>query len=304
MRVFVIGGTGHIGVHLVPILVKQGHEVVVGARKNGLSGNPSFDGASFLACDSTDVECLKEIEKKERFDVIVEFPGTVKNIWDVFKDSVSHIVACGSFWMYGKPKLVPTPEIPQERSFFDVYAIRYQQILDMIVDSNEHKAKFTAIMPPNICGPGKTPLDTSGGRSIEVHKSNMRGETVYLPDGPEALITPCDAYDLAMLFALAINNRENAAGQVFNGGTRYALTATQFVQTMADIYGVKIPIAYVPWEEYKTKYNPSEGNWWHFYAHMCPDISKAEKLLGYTPKYTPEETLRRAVEWMKEHKLL
>ena len=29
MRVFVIGGTGHIGAHLVPILVKQGHEVVV-----------------------------------------------------------------------------------------------------------------------------------------------------------------------------------------------------------------------------------------------------------------------------------
>lgn len=301
MRVFVIGGTGHIGAQLVPILVRQGHDVVIGARNKN---NPFFDGASFIACDSTDVKCLEEIAKKEQFDVIVEFPGTVKNVWEVFKDSVSHIIACGSFWMYGKPKVVPTPEIAQERSFFEVYALRYQQIMDMILDSEGHKSEFTAIMPPNICGPGKIPLDTCGGRSIEVHRANMRGETVYLPEGPEAFITPCDSYDLAMLFALAINNREKAAGQIFNGGTKYALTSTQFVQTMADIYNVDIPVAYVPWEEYKTKYNPSEGGWWHFYAHMWPDISKAEQLLGYVPKYTPEDALRRAVEWMKEQSLL
>lgn len=304
MRVFVIGGTGHIGEHLVPILVEKGYDVVVGARRNGLLDNPSFKGAEFIACDSTDVKCLEEIAQTEHFDAIIEFPGTVKNVWDVFKDRVSHIVACGSFWMYGKPKIVPTPEITQEKSFFDVYAIRYQQILEMIHDSKEHKAKFTAIMPPNICGPGKIPLDTSGGRSVEVHKANMRGETVYLPDGPEALITPCDAYDLAMLFALAIDKPDKSAGQIFNGGTKYALTSTQFVQTMADIYEADIPITYVPWEEYKTKYSTSAGAWWHFYAHMCPDITKAETLLGYTPKYTPEETLCRAVQWMKEQNIL
>ena len=37
---------------------------------------------------------------------------------------------------------------------------------------------------------------------------------------------------------------------------------------------------------------------------MLPDISKARKLLGYEPRYTVKETMRRAVEWMKEQKLL
>jgi nucleoside-diphosphate-sugar epimerase len=37
---------------------------------------------------------------------------------------------------------------------------------------------------------------------------------------------------------------------------------------------------------------------------MQPDISKAQRLLGYKPRYTPEETMTRAVEWMYKEKLL
>lgn len=304
MRVLVIGGTGHIGTHLVPLLLQQGHHVVVGARGNRATKDADFEGASFITCDSKDINSLEEIAAKESFDVIVDFPGTAWNVWSVFKDRVKHIVACGSLWMFGNPKMVPTPEKTQNNCIFKGYANRYERILEMLEESKEHVAEFTAIMPPNICGPGKVPLDTSGGRSVEVHQANMRGETVYLPEGAEALIAPCDAYDLAMLFALAINNREQAAGQIFNGGPDYALTATQFVQTMAQIYNVDIPITYVPWEEYKANYVQSEGAWWHFYAHMYPDTTKARTLLGYKPQYTPEQALSRAVDWMKAQGLI
>ena len=176
--------------------------------------------------------------------------------------------------------------------------------MKMVEESGKCRAVFTAIMPTNICGPGKIPLDTMGGRSVEVHKANMRGETVYLPDGPQALIMSCDAYDMASLFALAINNRDAAAGEIFNGGTEHALTSSEFVETLAKIHGVEIPIVYVPWNEYKEKYNPDIWAWWHFYSHLCADISKAKRLLGYAPKFTPEESLYRAVEWMKEQKLI
>lgn len=304
MRIFVIGGTGHVGVQLVSILVKQGHEVVIGARTNRLAGNPLLEGAEYLFCDSSDMTSLEKIAETEIFDTIIDFPGTAWNVWTVFKDKVSHIIACGSVWMFGKTKVVPTPEVKQDVCFFEGYERRYQQIVKMLAESKNTKAAFTAIMPTNICGPGKIPLDMTGDRSIEVHLAHMRGETVYLPDGPEALIMPCDVYDLGMLFALATNNREKAAGQIFNAGTEYALTGTELAKAFSDIYEVEIPVVYVPWEEYKTKYNPPIGNWWHFYAHMCPDISKAKTLLGYKPKYTSEETLRRAVDWMKEEGLL
>lgn len=302
MKILVIGGTGHIGQHLVPMLLECGYDVAVTARGNRPMPE-TFKNVKYINCDCGKYESIKELSENEKFDVVVDFPGMAGNAWRCFRDAVSHIVACGSLWMWGNPKIVPTPELAQSKCEFDGYEIRYNRIQQIIAEEKNYNATFTAIMPPNICGPGKIPLDTMGGRSIEVHRSNMRGETVYLPDGAEALISPCDALDLAQLFLLAIVHRDEASGQIFNGGSGYALTSSEFVNTMANIYGVKLPIEYVSWEHYR-KINPDKGAWWHFYSHMCPDISKAKKLLGYTPKYKPEEALERAVNWMRENKLL
>lgn len=303
MKILVIGGTGHVGTPLVKILAEQGHDVVICSRGK-LPSSHTYPNVRSVVCDSSDLNSLNKLAEQETFDAIVDFPGTAWNVWCTFKDKVNHIIACGSMWMFGYPRTVPTPELTQNSCCFGGYIERYDEIITMISENFRYKAAFTAVMPPNICGPGKIPLDTLGGRDIEVHKANMRGETVYLPDGPEALICPCDAYDLAMVFALAINNRTNAAGQIFNGGTEHALTASQFVNTMGEIHGTTIPIEYVSWQEYRDNISPSIGHWWHFYAHMCPDISKAKKLLGCKPRYTSEEALARAVVWMKEQKLL
>ena len=305
MKILVIGGTGHVGSFLVPMLLSRGHDVAIGCRgkTSGHTGS-ALDSVRRVICNSGDPASLKAIAEQETFDAVVDFPGTAWNVWQAFSDSAQHIIACGSLWMLGYPHVVPTPEMTSETCVFEGYERRYQQIIDMLADSRRHKAAFTAIMPPNICGPGKIPLDTLGGRDIEVHRANQRGEKVYLPDGPEALIGPCDAEDLAQLFALAVDHRAAAAGQIFNGGSPYSLTATQFVRTMGRIHGRDIPIEYVSWERYKGEISPGIGWWWHFYAHMAPDISKARKLLGYEPRYTPEETLLRGVNWMRGQGML
>lgn len=304
MKILVIGGTGHVGNFLVPKLLAHGHEVYIGTRgKSRPRDVESLDGAHFIECNASEEESLTAL-KKEAFDVVVDFPGTAKRVWDVLSDTVSHIVGCGSLWMYGYPTIVPTPEKSFEECFYKGYAIRYQQILEMLAQSGTRKAVFTAIMPPNICGPGKIPIDQYGGRSLELHKKMQAGEKVYLPDGAECLLGPCDAEDIAQLFALAIENRKAAAGQMFNAGSAYGLVATEFIRTYSKIYGVEIPIERVSWERYVTEINPEQVSWWHFYAPMCPDISKARKLLGYEPKYTPEQTLQRAVHWMREQQLL
>ncbi len=304
MKILVIGGTGHVGSFLVPMLLEQGHEVYVATRGNTRPRmGAAFEGAKYVTCNAREPETLLPL-RDYHFDAIAEFPGKAYNVWNVFKDNVDHIVACGSVWMYGYPHVVPTPEVYQDKCLFGGYDVRYPEIREMIAQSGTEKAVFTAIMVPNICGPGKVPLDQMCGRSVERHKAMQRGETVILPDGPEALIGPCDAEDLASLFALAINNRTAAAGQIFNAGSADAVTGTQLIRLFSDIYEVEIPIERVPWEIYKTEVNPDMGNWWHFYAHMLPDISKARKLLGYEPKYSVKDTIRRAVNWMREEGLL
>ena len=82
-------------------------------------------------------------------------------------------------------------------------------------------------------------------------------------------------------------------------GSAYALTARRFVEVYGEIYGSTIPIEWMSWKTYAEEISPDPGSNYHFRGHMCPDISKIWSALGYTPKHTPEETMARAVDWMR-----
>jgi len=164
--------------------------------------------------------------------------------------------------------------------------------------SGQEGLLVSGVMPPNICGPGKIPLEGMGGRSLEVHQAHQRGEEVTLPYPGTNLIGPCDAEDVARGFFCAVKNRERAAGEIFNVGSAYALTAEQFMATCGQIYNTTIPVRYVSAETYITEISPDIGAHFHFLEHMCPDIYKISSRLGYHPRYTPEETMERAVRWM------
>jgi nucleoside-diphosphate-sugar epimerase len=304
MKILVIGGTGHVGSFLVPQLLAQGHDVSIGSRNQKVIAEDSpLQGVRLLVCDSQKEADLEQLAQ-EHFDVVIDFPGTAAKVYQAFREKADHVIACGSLWMYGYPLQVPTPEITQAGCVFSGYATRYAEIRQMLQDSGSGRAVFTAIMPPNICGPGKIPLDALGGRDLASHRSMQAGQPVFLPDGPEALVGPCDAEDIASLFALAVNNRTAAADQIFNVGSAYALPASRFIAAYSAIYQVKIPVEKVSWARYKEEINPDIGAWWHFYAHMQPSIDKARRLLGYEPRYTPEETLARAVRWMRDEDML
>ncbi len=300
MKILVIGGSGHVGSFLVPQLTAADHSVFIATRgTTAVRGYSDVSGAQFISCDASRPATLEPLAHMG-FDTVIDFPGTAYNVWQVLRKHTKHIIACGSLWMYGKPHTLPTPEALQSPCPFEGYARRFAEINEMIVQSGQDgNAVFTAIMPPNICGPGKIPLEPMGGRSAAVHADMAAGKPITLPEGADCTISPCHAADIAALFALAAQNPDAAAGQIFNVGPAYGLTAEQFVQAYADIYGVDIPIVRVPWQTYITQVNPDMGSWWHFYAHMLPDISKARTLLGYQPRYTPQQAMREAVEWMR-----
>ena len=299
MKITVVGGTGHVGRFLVPMLVEAGHEVCVIAR--GVTSQPPGDAwqkVTLVRGSASDSETLAALSAGGA-EVVVDIPGTARAIYGAVRGKARHMVAIGSVWMLGDPKVVPTPELTQTACPFEGYAARYAEIQDLCGRGGPEGTPFTAVMPPNICGPGKIPLDCLGGRDIEQHRAHKAGKPVILPDGPEALVGPCDAEDIARCLFLAIEHREQAAGQIFNVGSAYALTWSEFVQAYADIYGRRIPIERVSWQEYTDRVSPGMGWWWHMKAHMCPDIGKARRLLGYEPRHTPQGTLARAVEWMR-----
>ncbi len=304
MKVLVIGGAGHVGQFMVPMLIQAGLEVtVVGSGRTPLPDNKVWSQVKYLTCDIRNLDNIDKLAD-EAPDVTIDMTGVVWDIYQRLKGVCKHFIACGSLWMYGEPKVVPTPEKYQNDCVFDEYKKRYSQIQKLIEIGKTDGVMFTAIMPPNICGPGKIPIDCLGGRSIDVHKEHIAGKDVILPDGPDVLIGPCDAEDIADCFVKAVLNPNSAAYRIFNVGSEFALTSTELVNTFSRIYDTEIQIKRIPWSKYISDVSPNIEDWWHFKAHMCPDISKAKKLLGYKPKYTPEQTLLRAVEWMRSEKLL
>ena len=307
MKVCVIGGSGHIGRNLTEMLLDDGCSVTVVTRgvrpipSTGKWRNVAAIQRAYQRGDAEWAALIRDIAA----EAVIDIPGSdVPLTYEAAKPACKHFIACGSIWMFGEPRVVPTPEETQNPCLFEGYALRYQELHDTIERSKRDGIAFTAIMPPNICGPRQIPLEGMGGRSLNVHKAHMRGDPVPLPEPGNTLIGPCDAEDVAQGFFLALKNREGAAGEIFNVGSAYALTAAQFIETYAQIYGVSIPIQWHSWEEYSTRISPDLGANFHFKAHMCPDLAKVRARLGYSPKYTPEETMERAVAWMKDEGMI
>lgn len=303
MKVIVIGGTGHIGSALVPQLVQSGHEVVAATRgRRPKPPGKHWDRVKLLKLPADAAPAAVAEEACEALIDIVQAQATA--LYEALRGRCRQFIWCGSLWMLGPPAVVPTPEVRFGPALSEGYQPRMDELAALQRRCRKDGVAFTAILPPNICGPGKVPLELHGGRDPEVHRAHARGEPVTLFHGCNTLIGPCDHEDVAQGFRRALEAPQAAAGEMFNVGSAYALTAGQLVELFGEIYGATIPVRWVSLEEFCRDVMPDPGASNHFLYHMCPDITKIRGKLAYRPRYTPEESMRRAVEWMRREGLV
>jgi nucleoside-diphosphate-sugar epimerase len=306
MHVLVIGGTGHIGSFLVPGLVGEGLDVTVVTRgQRKVPRHAAFNRVKLIHATYKREDAWKKLIGSISAEVVMDIVGAgVPFTYEAARPACRHYVATGSVWMLGSARRVPYPPESQTPCPFDWYGMRWRELNETRAKARADGVPFTAVLPPNICGPGKVPMDCKGGRDLEVHKSHMRGEPVQLPEGCNTLIAPCDASDVAQGHLKAVLHRDAAADTFFNVGAPYALTAPHFVEVYADIYGTKIPIEYVSRKRFYEQILPDTGANYHFQEHMAPDISKTRDKLGYEPEFTCEQTMARGVDWMRSEGLI
>jgi nucleoside-diphosphate-sugar epimerase len=108
------------------------------------------------------------------------------------------------------------------------------------------------------------------------------------------------AEDVAQSFIQAMANWGAAFGESFHVVSPGALTLRGYAERMAAWFGRSANLSYASWEEWRQTVSEEEAQaTWDHIAHSpnC-SIAKAERLLGFRPRYTSIEGVCDAVTWL------
>lgn len=100
-KVLVLGGTGAMGVYLVPELLRSGYKVVVTSRSERVSNERNLQ---YIKGDAKDVSFISEIIKNDKYDAIIDFMVYSSNEFesriDDLLNSTKHYIFLSSYRVY------------------------------------------------------------------------------------------------------------------------------------------------------------------------------------------------------------
>jgi nucleoside-diphosphate-sugar epimerase len=311
MRVVVIGGRGHIGTYLVPKLVELGHEVISVSRGQQLpyQEHAAWKRVQQVTIDRSSAEQEGSFGRQIRAlhgDVVVDLIcftlDSARHLVDALRDSVQHFLHCGTIWIHGPTVHAPTTEEEPRRPFGE-YGIQKAAIEAYLLrEARRGSFPATLLHPGHIVGPGWNPLNPAGHFNPTVFTRLAHGEELALPNFGLETVHHVHADDVAHAFVQAMANWSASVGESFHVVSPQALTLRGYAEQMAAWFGQPAQLKYLPWEEWRATVSPEEAQaTWDHIAHSpnC-SIAKAQRLIGYRPRYTSLEAVYESVGWLVE----
>jgi len=108
------------------------------------------------------------------------------------------------------------------------------------------------------------------------------------------------ADDVAQAFEAALVHRDAAAGEDFSVVAPSALNVRGYAQIAASWFGQSAELRSVTWEQFRrgTDAEAAQLSWEHLVRDHYFSIEKARTLVGYTPRYEPEDAVLESVRWL------
>lgn len=310
MKIVVIGGSGHIGSFLVPRLVMKGHEVTNITRGQS---TPYADHPAWLKVQNVELDRCVE-EKKGLFgetiadlkcDAIIDFICFTKDsaaqLVEALRGKVRHFLHCGTIWVHGYSVEIPTTEDMPRNPFGD-YGINKAEVEEYLLDEARREGfPSTILHPGHIVGPGWWPLNPQGSFNPDIFKSIKRGEPLVLPNSGLETVHHVHADDLAQGFLKALENWSVSVGESFHLTSPKALSLRGYAEAIYSWFGMEPNIEFSSWEELKMKVSSEDAFfiWDHIGHSPCCSIEKAERLLGYRPRYSSLQAVYESLTWME-----
>jgi UDP-glucose 4-epimerase len=318
-KVVVTGGAGYIGSHLVDALVARGEDVYVidnlssGSLENLSqhlgSANLHFIKASVLEPSVVDefirgadlvlhlaaAVGVRTIVEQPLESLLVNVEGT-KTVLDAACRHGARIVLASTSEVYGKTSKVPFCE-DDDRVLGPTTVHRWGYSTAKALD--EHLAFAYADKGLSVCilryfnsyGPR---LDPKGYGSVVATfiRQSLGGEPITVHgDGTQ---TRCFTYvDDTVEGTLRAAFRDTEEPEVFNLGSTEEISIHDLAVKIRGLLGSESEIRLVPYEEY---YGPGFEDT----KRRVPDVSRAARLLEWSPKVDLDEGLRRTISWWKE----
>ena len=311
MRVVVIGSRGHVGTYLVPRLIEAGHEVISVSRGQQA---PYRDHLAWRQVQQVTID--RTVAEQDgsfgaqigalRGDVVIDMIcftlESARHLVTALRGNVQHFLHCGTIWVHGPTVAAPTTE-DEPRRPFGVYGVQKAAIEAYLLDEARRNGfPATALHPGHIVGPGWSPLNPAGHFNEAVFARLARGEELALPNLGMETVHHVHADDVAQAFVQAMTHWSAAVGESFHVVALQALTLRGYAERMAAWFGQPATLRFLPWEEWKATVTPEEAQaTWDHIAHSpnC-SIAKAERLIGYHPRYSSLQAVYESVDWLLE----
>ena len=301
-KLLIIGGTGFIGSYLTNEALSRGFEVTV-LSLNNKKVNKNSKNVDFLFADIANLEKLSKVLNKNLFHHVVNLGGYINHtnfskggnkIFDVHFKGLYNLINCvnhpelrsfiqiGSSDEYGSNN-APQSENQRELPFSPYSAAKTAStyLLQMLNKTENFPAVI--LRPFLVYGPGQDknrfiPQIIYGcleNNEFPVTQGEQLRDFCYIDDFVNAIFSSFE------------NN--NAFGEVINIASGRPILVKEIVSMIQNIIGAGVPkFGQIP---YRVDEN----------MELYADISKANKLLNWTPKINLESGLESTIEFQKEN---
>jgi len=315
MRIVILGGTGHVGTFLVPRLVEAGHQVICMSRGQHEPYQPhaAWKSVQRLVIDRAAEEAtgtfgqrVRELQPDVVIDMICFTVESARHLVEALRGQVQHFISCGTIWVHGPSVEVPVTE-EQPRRPFGEYGIQKAAIEAYLLnEARRHGFPVTVLHPGHIVGPGWAPLNPAGHFTPQVFEKLARGEELTLPNLGMETVHHVHADDVAQAFVKALENWGSAVGESFHVVSPAALTLRGYAESVAAWFGQPAHLRCVPWDEWRTTVSEKEAaaTWDHIAHSPNCSIAKAQRLLGYSPRYSSLQAVHESVDWLAKNGII
>jgi len=324
MKILVTGGAGFIGSNVVDALVKDGHEVtVLDNLSTGKEENINPE-VKFYNIDLSDIESLEFVFREFKPDVVNHHAAQIdvrKSVEDPAFDAEINIIGSINLFelsinygvrriifsstggaLYGEPEKLPASEdTPIEplspygvakycaenylNYFKRLYELRDRHAsLRSAHDDKEERSvgiERVILRYANVYGPRQDPLGEAGVVAIFAGKILKGEKPVIYGDGNQTR-DYVFVEDVVQANILALSGKEGT----YNIGTGKETSVNDLIEVFSKVLGYEIKPEYV---------SPRKGE----VHRISLDADMAKRELGFVPKYSLEEGIKKTIEWYK-----